>query len=555
MSRITSYDPMANQAFSQAASQAAQFVNAGADNQRADQQLALRQNAQQFEQELIRNANRDRLLREAKRNEANKAIFDLLKAETPNGDIGLMSQFVGLGAARGLPTMEQGIQSQVQGMAQAAQQDGFERLLRERPDAIENASPALVELLRDRGSKASATRLAEVNARIAGLERRGLAPYAKQMIDEARGLGLDMKDSLLPVRDRIEGKQQQDADKQFMLVERGFQPGTPEWEREMQRSYKFSTDLYKAHVERQAQQQAAQQAAAEQAQQTQLGGMIQSGPAGMAAAMNPNNGPPITLANADARAQYVASAGPQFDARQFGMIAGDAGLRTMYNNAGKSMAAMGEQIMQPTMGERVNDAKQVAQLAAIANDQRRPFEERFAAAAQLKDAGYETASGMPTTGTVDQLPFLRKRVDDRKQEYEYALAAAKAAGIINKDGVIAEPMGTSDNPSTPNDPKRAAYATFVQAKRNYERSMADVRNAEQSTLVRQTEPMLMSERDAQIGIGSAAASMGIAPEQDQQVDAAVDAWEKANGRPPGSATPQEVDQIIASLGGGLATPR
>lgn len=270
MSQITYYNPMANQAFSQAASQAAQFVNAGADNQRADQQLALRQNAQQFEQELIRNANRDRLLREAKRNEANKAIFDLLKAETPNGDIGLTSQFVGLGAARGLPTMEQGIQSQVQGMAQAAQQDGFERLLRERPDAIENASPALVELLRDRGSKASATRLAEVNARIAGLERRGLAPYAKQMIDEARGLGLDMKDSLLPVRDRIEGKQQQDADKQFMLTERGFQPGTPEWEREMQRSYKFSTDLYKAHVERQAQQQAQQQAAAEQAQQVAL---------------------------------------------------------------------------------------------------------------------------------------------------------------------------------------------------------------------------------------------------------------------------------------------
>lgn len=276
MSQITMYNPMANQAFSQAASQAAQFVNAGADNRRADEQLAMRQNAMQFEQDLIRNANRERLLREAKKNEANRAIFELLKQETPNGDIGLMSQYMGLGAARGLPTMEQAVSSQVQGMANAAQQDGFERLLRERPDVLENASPTLVELLRDRGTKAAASRLAEVNARVAGLERRGLAPFAVQMIDEARGLGLDMKDSMLPVRDRLQGKQQEDADKQFMLLERGFQPGTPDWEREMKRSFKFSTELYKAHIERQAQQEAQQQAAAEQAQRAGLVTAMQS---------------------------------------------------------------------------------------------------------------------------------------------------------------------------------------------------------------------------------------------------------------------------------------
>jgi hypothetical protein len=303
------------------------------------------------------------------------------------------------------------------------------------------------------------------------------------------------------------------------------------------------------------QQQAAQQAAAEQSQLTGLMGQIEQPAQMLRQANNPELGPPISLAQPGARAQYVANAVPQLTPEQRLQVGSNPGLRSMFNQEADRVAGMGRQIMQPTMGERVNDAKRVAQLAAIANDQRRPFEERFAAAAQLKDAGYETASGMPTTGTVDQLPFLRKRVDDRKQEFDFAVSAAKAAGLTDKDGVIAEPKGTSDKPSTPNDPKRAAYATFVQAKRNYERSMADVRNAEQVASTRQTEPMLMSERDAQLGIGSAAASVGLAPEQDQQIDAAIDAWERANGRPPGSATPQEIDQIIASLGGGSATPR
>lgn len=139
----------------------------------------------------------------------------------------------------------------------------------------------------------------------------------------------------------------------------------------------------------------AQQQQAAMQQQTQLGGMIQSGPAGLAAAMNPENGPPITLANQDAREQYVANAGPQFDARQYGMIAGDAGLRTMYNNAGKQMAAMGEQIMQPTVDEQWQQALRAGELEAIVRDQNRPQQERFAAAAMLNDMGYKTASNMP----------------------------------------------------------------------------------------------------------------------------------------------------------------
>jgi hypothetical protein len=518
MSQITYYNPMANQAFSQAASQAAQFVNAGADNQRADQQLALRQNAQQFEQELIRNANRDRLLREAKRNEANKAIFDLLKQETPNGDIGLMSQFVGLGAARGLPTMEQGIQSQVQGMAQAAQQDGFERLLRERPDAIENASPALVELLRDRGSKASATRLAEVNARIAGLERRGLAPYAKQMIDEARGLGLDMKDSLLPVRDRIEGKQQQDADKQFMLTERGFQPGTPAWEREMQRSYKFSTDLYKAHVERQAQKQAAQQAAAEQSQLVGLMGQIEQPAQSLRQANNPELGPPISLAQPGARAQYVANAVPQLTPEQRLQVGSNPGLRSMFNQEADRVAGIGQQIMQPTMGEKWQEALRAGELEAIVRDQSRPQQERFAAASMLNDMGYKTASNMPGQ---------ERPSDGGMKQIENQLGAIRSAAKSIVDQMERSNGFDKDGKPVLTDPANNARYQQLQQLYAQEQELAQKLSGAVMPASGQAGPMTLTELDAMRGGGGGAMNPA-----DALRDSITNDLTAALGRPP-----------------------
>lgn len=143
------------------------------------------------------------------------------------------------------------------------------------------------------------------------------------------------------------------------------------------------------------QQQAAQQAAAEQAQLTGLMGQIEQPAQMLAQANNPEFGPPISLAQPGARAQYVANAVPQLTPEQRLQVGSNPGLRSMFNQEADRVAGMGQQIMQPTMGERWQSAMQAGELEAIVRDRSRPEQERFAAATMLNDMGYKTASNMP----------------------------------------------------------------------------------------------------------------------------------------------------------------
>lgn len=272
MSRITNYDPIANQLFAQGASQGAGYVNAAADNLRAEQALALRQQAQQFEQDAFREQNRQRLQREARTRGANERIFKLLKEQTPSGDLAMMSQYVGLGPTMGLPSIEQAGSMQLQGMA--GQPDVFDRLLMESPDVLQDASPALVELVKDRGGKAAAARIQKINATANTLADRGLAKYARTYIQEAERLGLDPQEKMRPTKEALTIREQERADKEEMLMDRGFRPGTDDWDHEMKRSYKRSLELWNNDLEAKKEKAKAEATAARLAeQQATMGGL------------------------------------------------------------------------------------------------------------------------------------------------------------------------------------------------------------------------------------------------------------------------------------------
>jgi hypothetical protein len=228
------------------------------------------------------------------------------------------------------------------------------------------------------------------------------------------------------------------------------------------------------------QQQAAQQAAAEQQQRLQLAGVL--------------------------------TGGGQLTPEQSLIVMDDPALRRMQ-----------EQRNQPAPP----DPQVVAQLFTQAN------QGDTAARAQLIQMGQLTPSAAFGGQQTDQTGFLRKQVDDRKAEYDFAMERAKAAGLWTK-GTPESPAKikpASAIPNDPSDPQRQAYAALIQAERGLERSMSDLRNAGRNQQPQQQGPVLLSELDAQQGLSQ------VNPQTAQTYSAVKSQLTAQLGRPP---TPDEM---------------
>jgi hypothetical protein len=164
-------------------------------------------------------------------------------------------------------------------------------------------------------------------------------------------------------------------------------------------------------------------------------------------------------------AGMVASGG-QLTPEQSLIVMDDPALRRMQEQAGR--------VVDPAQQAAADEAE-AADLIALGMPP-----EKAMPYVRAKRAGNMTASQAPMGGGVDQTAFLRKQVEDRQAQYNFALDRAKAAGLFRKGGdSAAYPLlDTADVPNDPADPKRQAYAALIQAQRGLERSMADLANAQ-----------------------------------------------------------------------------